>query len=101
MNSLSARVLIVSALVLSVVGVIDSLISREWDLLALFILVTLVHVVMLLLQGAHRRNTTIRPDLARWIEHRSQTTGEPSDYVLDRAIASYKHGLYGSDGELD
>ena len=45
-------------------------------------------------QRASRRNVTLRPDLAHWLTDRAHATGEPFDDVLDRAVATYQHGMH-------
>jgi hypothetical protein len=96
MSDVSTRVLLSISLVVTGVGAIDAFISGEWDLLTVFLLSALVQVVIWLRQRAHRLPVTLRPDLARWLEDRSAESGEPFDDVLDRAVASYRHGLYRS-----
>lgn len=93
MSSLDARVLLLLAMVCSAVGVLDAAISREWDLLVIFVLTALALVAMWVRLRVHRVDVTLRPDLAHWLEHRAESSGEPFDDVLDRAVASFKHGI--------
>lgn len=93
----TTRVLVTCGLIVSAVGVVDATITREWDLFVLFVLATAIQLAIWLRQGAHRTPVTIRPDLAHWIERQAEVTGEPHDDVLDRAIATYKHGLYADE----
>lgn len=97
MNSVATRVLVGSAFTITMVGSIDAFASQEWDLFALFIAASTIHAMLYLRQGAKRRAVTLRPDLAHWIEHRSEIGGEPPEDVLDRAVATFKHGLYADD----
>lgn len=97
MSDLSTRVLLTVSLAVIGVGVVDAFASREWDLLAVFLLSGLVQVTIWLRQRANRIPVTLRPDLARWVEHHSQESDEPYDDVLDRAVAWYRHGLYRSE----
>lgn len=94
MSDLSTRVLISIGLVVSGVGAFDALLSREWDLLAIFGLSIVVQSTMWLRQRANRIPVTLRPDLAHWLDHRAQRTGEPFDDILDRAVAWHRHELY-------
>lgn len=88
-------------LIITLVGALDSFISREWDLLVVFLLAAFVQLLLWVRQRANRTPTSLRPDLARWLNHRSETTGEPFDDMLDRAVARYKHGLYDDDGPIE
>lgn len=93
MTELGSRLLVLLALVCAGVGVVDAGVSREWDLLAIFAVTVVLLTVLWLRQRLHRVSVSLRPDLAHWIEHRAETSGEPFDDVLDRAVASYKHGI--------
>lgn len=94
MAAVSTRILIATILVVAGVGALDGFISREWDLLAVFLLVITLETVLWLRLRANRIPVTIRPDLARWIEQQSEQTGEPFDDLIDRAIAWHRSGLY-------
>ena len=97
MIGLSARVLISISLLVTAVGVLDALLGREWDLLVVFVISMLLQVALWLRHRANRTPVTLRPDLARWLEHQSARTGEPFDDVLDRAVAWYHQGLFVPD----
>lgn len=97
MTGISNRVLLSIGLVVLAVGIVDSLISREWDLLVVFVVAGLIQLSLWMRQLANRRPVTLRPDLTQWVEQRAQRTGEPFDDMLDRAVAYYKHGLYVPD----
>lgn len=94
---MTTRLLVTVGIVLSGVGVVDASIDGDWDLLVLFALITLVQAAIWIRQGANRITVTVRPDLAHWIERQSHVTGEPHDDVLDRAIATYKSGMYADE----
>lgn len=100
MTSVSTRVLISISLVVVGVGIADAAISREWDLLAIFVLVGLVLALLWTRQRATRLPVTLRPDLAHALEREAQRNAEPFDEILDRAVAWYHHGLY-SDATID
>lgn len=84
------------------VGVIDATRGDQWDLVVLFGAVIALQLVVLLGFVGTRVAVSLRPDLARWAEQRSQRTGEPVGDVLDRSVAWFQHGLYGeppTDGD--
>lgn len=95
--NVSTRVLLTVSLIITGVGVLDAAIGSEWDLLIIFALSAALQLAIWLRQGASRRTTTIRPDLAQWLERRSESTGEPYEDVVDRALATFKQGLYADD----
>ncbi|MGH1491473.1 MAG: hypothetical protein ACRBK7_19090 [Acidimicrobiales bacterium] len=94
MNDVSTRVLLSMAMVVTGVGGLDAFISREWDLLVVFVLSGIVQFTLWLRHRANRTPVSLRPDLSRWLERQSQRSGEPFDDVLDRAVAWYQHGLF-------
>ena len=87
------RVLLVAALVVAAVGALDAGIGREWELVGLFGVVALLVLVLLLRTRGHRRQTTLRADLAAALADRSLRTGEPLDQLTDRAVATYLGAL--------
>lgn len=93
MTELGSRILLLLALVCGGVGVVDAAVSREWDLLAIFVVTTALLAAMWVRQRVHRISVSLRPDLAHWLEHRAESAGEPFDDVLDRAVATFKHGI--------
>lgn len=95
MSDLSTRILLTISLVVTGAGAVDAAFSAEWDLLVVFALSGLVQLTIWFRQRANRLPVTLRPDLAHWLEHRSQESGEPFDDLLDRSVAWYKHGLFG------
>jgi len=94
MSEVSTRVLLSISLAVTGVGVLDALIGGEWDLLVVFLLTMVVQLTIWLRQRANRLPVSLRPDLAHWLEHRAQESGEPFDDVLDRAVAWHQHDLY-------
>lgn len=93
----SNRLLIALALVVTSIGVIDAAVSQEWDLLAISAIATALLGTVWLRQRASRLDVTLRPDLVHWVDHRAQASGEPFDDVLDRAVATFRHGLYADE----
>lgn len=94
MTGVSTRVLVTLSMVVLGVGTLDSIFSREWDLFVIFLLSLSLHLLLWLRERANRTPVSLRPDLARWLEHHSARTGEPFDDVLDRAVAWYHQGLF-------
>ncbi len=93
MTELSTRLMLLLALVVVCVGVVAAAVGRQWDLLTVFAGVAALLVAMWVRQRIHRVSVTLRPDLAHWVEDRASTAGEPFDDVLDRAVATYRHGI--------
>ncbi|MCP3991767.1 MAG: hypothetical protein GY929_20660 [Actinomycetia bacterium] len=94
MIGVSTRIIVTIGLVVGGVGALDAFVSREWDLLIVFLLVVSLQAMLWLRLRANRIPVTLRPDLARWLERQSERSGEPFDDVLDRAVAWYHSGLY-------
>lgn len=99
MVGLSNRFLLAAGLVVVGVGVLDAFVGREWDLLLVFALAFVIQLVLWIRHRANRIPVSLRPDLARWLEHRSERTGEAFDDVLDRSVAWYRDGLFEHHGE--
>lgn len=97
MLNLSDRVLLSILLVVSGVGVLDAFISREWDLLAVFVVQSVLVLVVWARHLGHRVPMTLRADLARWMEHEGQRTGEPMESLIDRTVSWHQMGLHGPD----
>lgn len=93
MTELGSRLMLLLAMVCVGVGAIDAAIGQHWDLLIIFAVVALLLAAMWVRQRVHRTSVTLRPDLAHWIEHRAASAGEPFDDVLDRAVATFRHGI--------
>ena len=97
MSGISTKLLLSISLIVTGVGAADAFISAEWDLLSVFALTGLLQLSIWLQQRANRLPMTLRPDLAHWLERRSQESGEPVDDILDRAVTWYQHGMYPHD----
>ena len=91
-TTLNRAVLVTSVIVLGV-GVVDGIVSREWDLLAVFAIALLLQLVLLARLSTGRPAVPIRGDLVRWLREHSALTGDSMDAVADRAIASYRSGF--------
>ncbi len=94
MSRISDRMVLSIALIATLVGALDGYISREWDLMVVFLLVAAVQLILWLRQRASRVPVALRSDLAHWLQHRAEVTGDSFDDMIDRAVAHYKHGLY-------
>ena len=90
----TTRVFIALGVAVAAVGALDAALGDDWDLFAIFVLVVSLQVAVWARQRDSRRNVTLRPDLAHWLDDRAHATGEPFDDVLDRAVATYQHGLH-------
>ena len=93
----STRIIVTIGLVVAAVGALDAFVSREWDLLVVFLLVISLQSTLWLRLGAKRIPVTLRPDLARWVDRQSDRTGESFEDILDRAVAWFHSGLYTED----
>ena len=69
---------------------VDSIISREPDLLVLFVVVLGCGLALAFALAADRRSVPVRVDLAKWLRDRSTLTGEDPGRLADRAIATYR-----------
>jgi hypothetical protein len=91
--SRSARVLLLAIVVIAGIGVIDAGVTREPDLVALFIAVAVISLTLLTRSLSSRRNLSVRSDLASWVQLRADLTGESPAHIADRAIAHYQLAL--------
>lgn len=94
-----AIALTVATLIVSMVGVVDAAIGQVWDLFVLFLVVAALQLAVIASSLGNRVDVSLRPDLARFVVQRSQRTGEPVDDVVDRSVAWFQHGLYGSPSD--
>lgn len=101
MAGVSSRLVLSIGLVVIAVGMVDSFLGAEWDLFVVFALAGSLQLILWIRQRARRRPVTLRPDLANWLERRSERVGEPFDDMLDRAVAHYKHGLYADSTQVE
>ncbi len=75
------------------VGVVDGIVSREWDFLAVFTLALLLQIVLLARLSRRRPAVPIRRDLVRWVREQAAVTGDSMETVTDRAISAYRDGF--------
>ncbi len=89
-------VLLLLALVLGA-GLVDGLVSEEWDLVAVLGIALGLVVVLATITGRGRRSVGIRPDLARWLEEEAASRGESVEGLADRCIAAHRAGITAED----
>ena len=81
------RILVTVSLGLVVVGAIDAAIGGQWDVFVI-LLVAAAPLIAVVLEGARGRvGTTLRTDLHRSLSRRAALDGEPTEVLLDRAVA--------------
>jgi hypothetical protein len=85
----TTRLLVFSAIVVSLVGAIDAGIGGEWDLFVLFVGILAITVALGSKLESRRPAIPVRRDLVAWLRDRSSISGEPLSTVADRAIATY------------
>lgn len=91
-TTLNRAVLVMTSVVLTV-GVIDGIVSREWDFLAVFALALALQLLLLARLSGRRPAVPIRRDLVTWLRNQAALGGEPMDSVADRAISAYRAGF--------
>jgi hypothetical protein len=96
----TTRWLVFSAIVVALVGAIDSGIGSEWDLFVLFVAILGIATALGLRLESRRPAIPVRRDLGAWLRDRSSISGEPLSTVTDRAIATYAD-RYGVVAEID
>ncbi len=93
LSSVSNRLIIVIAVLLSLVGMLDALSSDEGDYAAVLGAVTVALGVVLARMQWGRRDVAVRADIERWLRRRSAVTGERPEVIADRCIAACRDGL--------
>jgi hypothetical protein len=96
-TTLNRAVLLMTSLVLAV-GVIDGIISHEWDFLAVFAMALALQLLLLARLRGRRPAVPIRRDLVAWLRDQAALGGEPMESVADRAISAYQAGFTEFDG---
>jgi len=86
-----------AALVL-IAGIVDSIISKEWDLLAVFVLAFALVAFLSVRSRSGRGVVTLRSDLARWTTDHAHRTGESVETTLDRAVAAHRRRVDPEEG---
>ena len=91
-TALNRLVLLATSLVLAV-GVIDGIVSREWDFLAVFAAALALQLLLLARLSGRRPAVPIRHDLVAWLREQAALGGEQMETVADRAISAYQAGF--------
>ena len=91
-TTLHRAVLLTTSLILAV-GVIDGIVSREWDFLAVFAMALALQLLLLARLAGRRPAVPIRRDLVAWLRDQAALGGEPMESVADRAIGAYRAGF--------
>ncbi len=99
-TTLNRVVLLMTSLVLAV-GMIDGIVSREWDFLAVFTMALALQLLLLARLGGRRPAVPIRRDLVGWMRNQAALGGEPVESVADRAISAYRAGFSCVDEPID
>lgn len=96
----STKALLSAGMLVTLIGILDAVRVSSWDLVVLFVVAGSLFATLWLRSGIGRAPVDLRADLARWLDHRAERTGEPLSDVLDRAVASYQSDLFGP-GDLE
>ncbi len=91
--TLRHKVLVVLAALAAMVGIIDTAMAGQWDLVAVFALVLVPMLGLLAALEWGRQVVPLRRDLATGLRDRSAMTGEPLSTVADRAVAAQRAAL--------
>jgi NAD/NADP transhydrogenase beta subunit len=86
----SPRALLVLATVVSLVGLVDAVVSRTWDFAVVFALALALQLLLLLRVQTGRVPVTVRRDLAGWASEQAVATGETTEEVVDRCLAAVR-----------
>lgn len=89
------RAVLVLTTAVAAVGVVDASVGRNWDLVAVFVLVGVLQLVLLVRLVGRRPSVPIRADLVRWLRDRSAVEGESAELIADRAVSAYRADLLG------
>lgn len=99
-TTLNRAVLLMTSLVLAV-GVVDGIVSREWDFLAVFAIALALQLLLLARLGGRRPAVPIRRDLVGWLRDQAALGGESIESVADRAVSAHRAGFTDLDGPHD
>jgi hypothetical protein len=95
------RVLVGLAFLLTAIAAIDVVDNENWDAFWVLVGAGVIQVLAIGRLGGNRLSLSIRADLVRWLESRSEATGEPVQRIADRGLAMYRASLeMPSDPEL-
>jgi hypothetical protein len=91
-TTLNRVVLLMTSLVLAV-GVIDGVVSREWDFLVVFAVALALQLLLLARLVGRRPAVPIRHDLVCWLRDQAALGGETMESVVDRAVSAHRAGF--------
>ena len=91
-TTLNRLVLLTTSLVLAV-GVVDGIVSHEWDFLAVFAAALALQLLLLVRLSGRRPAVPVRRDLVAWLRDHAALSGETIESVTDRAISAYQAGF--------
>jgi len=91
-TTLNRAVLLTTSVVLAV-GVVDGIVSREWDFLAVFAIALALQLLLLARLSGRRPAVPIRRDLVGWLRNQAALGGESMETVADRAISAHQAGF--------
>lgn len=84
---------LVLATLVSIVGLIDSVVGGTWDFVVVFGLAVALQALLLLRTLTGRTAVTLRRDLADWAADQAVATGESADEVVDRCVSTVRANL--------
>jgi hypothetical protein len=93
--TMSSRLLLGLLLVIALVGILETVRAKHWDVVVLFAMVALLGTVMLMRSWIGMPLVPVRTDLVRWLNRRGAEADERIESVASRAIAAYRDGLIG------
>lgn len=95
------RLLVGLGLLLTAIAAFDVANDENWDAFWVLVGVGVIQLLAIARLGGARLSLSIRADLVRWLESRSESTGEPVQRIADRGLAMYRASLeMPSDPEL-
>jgi hypothetical protein len=95
------RFLVGLGFLLTAVAAIEVATNENWDAFWVLVGAGVIHLLAIARLGGRRLSLPIRADLVRWLESRSESTGEPVQRIADRGLAMYRASLEApSDPEL-
>jgi hypothetical protein len=78
---------------LTAIAAVDVADNENWDAFWVLVGAGVTHLLAIALLGGSRLSLSIRADLVRWLESRSEATGEPVQRIADRGLAMYRASL--------
>lgn len=90
--SLPTLYLLVATLVVALIGTIDAAVGHEWDLFTVFLIVDGLILALLTRVHGRRPSVPLRRDLVNWLRQRAAITGDSTEALADRAVASFRQG---------